>query len=124
MATPRRNRRNPEPGNAGTPLFTRTIEDFTCEHCDRPVRGNGYTNHCPHCLHSKHVDVNPGDRAASCGGLMEPVAAGIERDRYFVVQRCRKCGKLHRNKVAPHDDRTVIAGYFGRPIPAIPRSPR
>ena len=43
--------------------FTRKVEDFTCEHCGREVHGNGYTNHCPHCLHSKHVDVNPGDRA-------------------------------------------------------------
>lgn len=121
MAAPRSNRRDPD--DAGMPLFTRTIEDFTCEHCGNFVRGNGYTNHCPHCLYSKHVDVNPGDRAASCGGLMEPVAAGIERDRYFVVQRCRECGKLLRNKVAAQDDHAVIRQYFGRPIPATPHSP-
>ena len=49
--------------------FIRKTEDFICEHCGREVRGNGYTNHCPYCLWSKHVDINPGDRAAGCGGL-------------------------------------------------------
>ena len=57
--------------------FQRTIEDFTCEQCNFAVKGNGYTNHCPKCLWSKHVDVNPGDRAATCGGLMEPIGAEV-----------------------------------------------
>ena len=58
--------------------FNRRIEDFTCEHCGTEVHGNGYTNHCPNCLWSKHVDINPGDRAADCGGLMEPIAVEIQ----------------------------------------------
>ncbi|MCK2244010.1 MULTISPECIES: RNHCP domain-containing protein [unclassified Crossiella] len=102
---------------AGAARFTRRIEDFTCGHCERTVRGNGYTNHCPHCLWSRHVDVNPGDRAATCGGLMPPVAAGIHKDAYFVVQRCEKCGHQRRNKTAPRDSRETILTYFGRPIP-------
>ena len=53
--------------------FQRKKENFVCEHCGQEVIGNGYTNHCPSCLHSKHVDINPGDRAETCGGLMEPV---------------------------------------------------
>lgn len=36
--------------------FTRVIEDFICENCGTEVKGNGYTNHCPKCLWSKHVD--------------------------------------------------------------------
>ena len=101
----------------GQARFTRRVEDFSCEHCGREVRGNGYTNHCPYCLHSKHVDVNPGDRAAECGGLMAPVAAGMERDRYFVVQRCVRCGHQRRNRTVAADDRAVVLSYFGRPIP-------
>lgn len=101
-----------------TPRFSRQVEDFTCENCGRAVRGTGYTNHCPHCLHSKHVDVNPGDRAATCGGLMEPVAAGMERERYFVVQRCLRCGHTRRNRGDARDDRETMLRYFGRPIPS------
>jgi rubrerythrin len=117
-------RRARGPTGDGSRRFTRTIEDFTCEHCGRQVRGDGYTNHCPHCLYSKHVDINPGDRAADCGGLMAPIAAGIERDQNFVIHRCEKCGHMHRNRVAPQDDEAVVLKYFGRPIPFIPRSPR
>ena len=56
-----------------TKKFQRTKEDFTCEKCNLVVNGSGYTNHCPRCLWSKHVDVNPGDRQATCQGFMEPV---------------------------------------------------
>jgi hypothetical protein len=70
------------------------------------------------------VDISPGDRAADCQGLMEPIAAGIERDQYFIVQRCEKCGHAHKNKVAPRDDQAIVLLYFGRPIPNIPPSRR
>src|SRR3989344_2693847 len=53
-------------------MFKKVIEDFTCEHCDTFVEGDGYTNHCPKCLWSLHVDNEPGDRANNCNGLMEP----------------------------------------------------
>jgi RNHCP domain len=112
------------PSGDVTRRFTRTVEDFTCEHCGQPVCGNGYTNHCPYCLHSKHVDINPGDRAADCGGLMEPIAAGVEDGQNFVVHRCQACGHMRRNKIAPKDEQAVVLRYFGRPIPIIPPSRR
>ena len=62
--------------------FIRKTEDFICENCGAVVVGNGYTNHCPACLYSKHVDRSPGDRAADCGGLMEPVAVALKRGDY------------------------------------------
>lgn len=90
--------------------FTRNIENFACERCSRAVEGNGFTNHCPTCLHSKHVDENPGDRAASCLGLMEPIAVEQTRGRYVVVHRCLACGAVKRNKAADDDDpRALVA---------------
>lgn len=73
-------------------VFQRTKEDFVCEHCGANVVGNGYTNHCPRCLWSKHVDVNPGDRAARCGGMMEPIRVETKGRGYRVVHRCTRCG--------------------------------
>ena len=35
------------------------------------MKGNGYTNHCPKCLWSKHVDINPGDRGANEQALQD-----------------------------------------------------
>lgn len=84
--------------------FTRTIEDFTCEHCGAAVTGNGYTNHCPKCLWSKHVDVNPGDRAASCGGMMEPKNFTKRGGDYFIVQKCQVCGFERTNSFSIGDD--------------------
>jgi hypothetical protein len=83
--------------------FTRTIENFTCEHCDREVVGDGYTNHCSGCLWSKHVDKNPGDRLETCGGLMEPIKTERKGNRYMIVQKCPKCGLEKRNSLRPED---------------------
>ncbi|KKQ96247.1 MAG: hypothetical protein UT22_C0036G0002 [Parcubacteria group bacterium GW2011_GWC2_39_11] len=84
--------------------FKRVIEDFTCGHCGVLVKGNGYTSHCPKCLWSKHVDNNPGDRAATCHGLMSPVGVEQEGQEYKLLHRCAKCGIVKRNKVVPEDD--------------------
>ena len=55
-------------------MFQKNVEDFVCGNCGGEVVGNGYTNHCPKCLWSKHVDINPGDRAEKCGGMMKPIS--------------------------------------------------
>jgi hypothetical protein len=84
--------------------FQKRVEDFVCEHCGAAVQGSGYTNHCPKCLWSKHVDVSPGDRAAECGGMMEPVCIEGSSPDYTLVHRCSACGSEKRNKLAPEDD--------------------
>ena len=90
--------------------FQRRKEDFVCEHCGVKVHGNGYTNHCPNCLYSKHVDINPGDRAETCGGLMEPIDFELKDGNYVIVHRCQKCGFIRRNKTSPNDNfETVLA---------------
>ena len=50
-------------------------EEFICENCNKLVNKLGYTSrdHCPHCLYSKHVDINPGDRLNECKGLLKPI---------------------------------------------------
>lgn len=88
----------------GTKQFQKTVENFTCENCGHFVEGNGYTNHCPECLFSKHVDINPGDRAAECGGLMEPIGVEIKTDDYTLIHRCLKCGHTKKNRTSPDDD--------------------
>ena len=87
--------------------FTKIDEEFICENCGKKVPKLGYTcrNHCPYCLHSKHLDVNPGDRAETCHGMLEPI--GIETNSkkgYVIVFRCKKCGAIRKNKVAEDDN--------------------
>lgn len=68
------------------------------------LAGGGYRNHCPRCLHSLHVDVNPGDRASDCGGVLEPVAVESSGKKgWVIVHRCRRCGAVRRNRAALDD---------------------
>lgn len=88
--------------------FTRTIEDFTCEHCGHSVKGSGYTNHCPKCLWSKHVDVNPGDREEVCGGQMRPIRIEGSATEPRIIHKCEKCGMERPVKAASGDDTEAI----------------
>ncbi len=84
--------------------FQRRIEDFVCGHCGHAVQGTGYTNHCPRCLWSRHVDVMPGDRQAECDGLMAPVAVAGAADAYRILHRCEACGTEKWNQASRDDD--------------------
>lgn len=84
--------------------FQRNIEDFLCEHCGEFVKGDGYTNHCPKCLWSRHVDIEPGDRAAVCGALMKPVSIEGASPNYVLLHECVSCGFKRRNKVQARDN--------------------
>ncbi|MFH0912569.1 MAG: RNHCP domain-containing protein [Patescibacteria group bacterium] len=84
--------------------FIKTEEDFTCENCGYRVKGTGYTNHCPQCLYSKHVDNVPGDRSNPCGGLMAPVGVELKGGEYDIIHKCLKCHAVKRNQSTPEDD--------------------
>ena len=85
---------------------------FICGNCGADVAAlnNGsYRNHCPYCLHSKHVDNIPGDRANKCRGIMEP--AGIHyhsKKGYQIIHRCKKCGTEKLNRTAFDDFEALI----------------
>lgn len=67
----------------------------------------GYScrNHCPYCLFSKHVDINPGDRSEKCHGLLEPIDIEINPKKgYVIVSKCIKCGAIRKNKMAEDDN--------------------
>jgi len=88
--------------------FQKTVEDFVCEKCGAEVKGDGYTNHCPNCLWSKHVDVHPGDRAAACGGIMKPIKVSAKKDVFVITHRCVVCGHEKNNEARDGDNRDVL----------------
>lgn len=85
-------------------LFQKKVEDFICQNCQEKVKGNGYTNHCPKCLWSKHVDINPGDRESKCQGMMKPIKVEVEGGEYLLTFQCKKCGFERRKKVEKNDN--------------------
>jgi hypothetical protein len=103
-----------------------TNEGFTCLHCGLtvpPLANGSYRNHCPACLHSLHVDVNPGDRAHPCGGVMEPIGAEHSGKKgWIIVHRCTRCGEVRRNRAALDDplvpdDLEVLTALAATPLP-------
>lgn len=96
--------------------FQRKKEDFICEVCSSYVYGNGYTNHCPYCLYSKHVDVSPGDRQSDCKGIMKPVSFEFKADNWRVIHCCIKCNHTKINKLSSQDNIDVIANLIEQNI--------
>ena len=88
--------------------FVRKKEDFVCEHCGQKVKGDGYTDHCPKCLYSKHVDEVPGDRRNDCDGLMKPIRAEQVGQDIKLVYRCLDCDAKFRVKTSKNDDNEAI----------------
>lgn len=54
------------------------------------------------------MDVYPGDRAASCGALMEPAAYSVKAGEERILQRCVGCGHERENRIDGRDDRNAI----------------
>ena len=85
-------------------------EKFICENCGKEVPKLEYSarDHCPYCLYSKHVDINPGDRANPCKGLLKPIDIEKFKDTYKIIYKCETCGNLHKNIIATDDDMNEI----------------
>lgn len=90
--------------------FNMVDESFICENCKKEVGKLEYTarDHCPYCLYSKHVDINPGDRKNNCHGLLEPKGIEKFKDTYKIIYKCKKCNELHKNIIAKDDNMDLI----------------
>jgi hypothetical protein len=100
-------------------------ESFVCQDCGCAVAplssGGNNRNHCPYCLHSKHLDVCPGDRKSACRGLMEPIAVWVQKNgEWSIVHRCNQCGFIRTNRIAGDDNDGRLFALAARPITALP----
>ncbi len=98
--------------------FTMIDENFKCVVCGKIVEKLGYSarDHCPYCLCSLHVDINPGDRLCDCLGVLEPI--GVEKgkkDTLKIVYKCNKCGMIKRNVAARDDNFDKILEIMSNP---------
>lgn len=90
--------------------FNMLNEEFICENCGEQVSKSNYTarDHCPYCLYSKHVDINPGDRLNNCKGLLKPIGIEKFKDTYKIIYKCDKCKQIHKNIMLKDDDMNLI----------------
>ena len=84
------------------PIFV--DESFLCGHCGQevPLGGVKIRDHCPFCLWGKHLDNVPGDRAAECSGLMQPISLESRSGKVWIHYTCTQC--THRFRVVSHPD--------------------
>ena len=96
--------------------FQKKIENFVCLHCGEEVKGTGYTNHCPKCLWSKHVDIFPGDRQNVCLGSMEPIGVFFQNQQWHICQKCTECGHKAKIKMSKNDNQKKIQDLIEKTI--------
>lgn len=89
--------------------------------CGREVvpagAGSEHRNHCSNCLSSLHVDMEPGDRLADCGGVMEPIAVWVRKSgEWAIVHRCKRCGILSSNQIAADDNPMKLISIAMKPL--------
>jgi DNA-directed RNA polymerase subunit RPC12/RpoP len=85
-------------------------EGFICAVCGADVAPLGRTarDHCPRCLSSLHLDINPGDRAADCGGVLKPTGIRTGKKGIQILYRCQNCGETKANIAAEDDNYELI----------------
>lgn len=90
--------------------FNMIDESFICINCKRDVPKLNYTSrdHCPFCLCSIHIDINPGDRANECKGLLKPIEIEKFKNTYKIIYKCDKCNEIHKNVMASDDNIDMI----------------
>jgi DNA-directed RNA polymerase subunit RPC12/RpoP len=108
-----------------TTIIRQTVESFICINCGRTViptdHGSANRNHCPHCLHSHHLDLRPGDRRSNCRGLMVPVAIWVQPDgEWSLLHRCERCGLIRSNRIAGDDNEANLLVVAARPLSRLP----
>ena len=103
--------------------------DFRCIHCGnyvsalQVVSGVHNRNHCPYCLHSRHLDaLKSGDRLSGCQAVMRPVGLTLKRTRnkyaraesgeLMLIHQCLGCGRLSINRIAADDHSEGLLAVF------------
>jgi len=97
---------------------------FYCINCKKIVStvafGTHNRNHCPYCLHSKHVDIEIGDRSSKCLSDMYPIGKYLRKNQEEVlIHKCLKCGFIRYNRIAGDDNFKLVSKLKIIPIEEI-----
>lgn len=100
-------------------------ETFVCLNCGAAIPpvaiGGKNRNHCPRCLHSRHMDITAGDRRSPCKASMQPIAVWAKGDgEWSLLHRCERCGIIRANRIAADDDETELLKLALIPVTRFP----
>ncbi|MBC9712940.1 RNHCP domain-containing protein [Streptomyces sp. TRM66268-LWL] len=97
------------------------IGTFTCVRCGLTVSAKSADgtrrNHCPSCLHSRHVLDQIEGGPSECGARMSPIAIAVLRTGdWTLVHRCVRCGELSSDPVCGDDNQLMLMRMAVRPL--------
>jgi uncharacterized CHY-type Zn-finger protein len=91
-------------------MFSKNNESFICINCSKEVSKHPTSSrdHCNFCLYGLHVDIEPGDRANECRGILVPIGLKIANTKEQIAYRCQGCNQVVTCVTAPDDNREKI----------------
>ncbi|MGX1809060.1 RNHCP domain-containing protein [Nocardia sp. NPDC055321] len=97
------------------------LNTFTCISCGLVVfafAGDGVPrNHCPSCLHSRHVVDHVAGGHSECGARMSPLAIAVPRGGdWMLIHRCVRCDELAAAPICADDNQLVLMRIAVRPL--------
>ncbi|NGO80438.1 RNHCP domain-containing protein [Streptomyces sp. YC504] len=97
------------------------VDTFACVRCGLTVSAQAADrtrrNHCPSCLHSRHVLDQVEGGPSACGSRMSPIAIAVLRTGdWTLVHRCVRCGELTSNPVCGDDNQLILMRMAVRPL--------
>ena len=99
----------------------RGAETFGCLRCGLTVTAyapdGARRDHCPGCLHARHVDDHVAGGSSPCRSRMTPIAIAAPRAcGWMLVHRCAACAELTASPVRGDDNRLVLMRLAVRPL--------
>ncbi|MEU8976311.1 RNHCP domain-containing protein [Streptomyces monashensis] len=100
---------------------TLSLSTFACARCGLTVSAyaadGAARNHCPSCLHSRHVLDHVEGGPSDCEGRMSPIAIAVLRTGdWTVIHRCVRCDELTSNPVCADDNQLILIRMAVRPL--------
>ncbi|OPC84399.1 RNHCP domain protein [Embleya scabrispora] len=97
------------------------VDTFKCVRCGLTVTtvdpAGDRRNHCPSCLHSRHVVDHVEGGPSECGARMSPISIAVLRNGdWMLVHRCIRCDELTSSAIAPDDNQLILIRMAVRPL--------
>lgn len=96
-------------------------DTFACVRCGLTVAtyapDSQRRNHCPSCLHSRHVTDHTESGPSDCQARMTPISIAVLRTGdWMIIHRCTRCQELTSSPVCGDDNQLILMRMAVRPL--------
>ncbi|GII05431.1 RNHCP domain-containing protein [Planobispora takensis] len=96
-------------------------ETFACVRCGLTVTAlapdGRRRNHCPSCLHSRHILDHVEGGPSECRSRMTPISIAVPRNGdWMLIHRCVRCGELTSSPLSGDDNQLLLMRLAVRPL--------